>query len=108
MSKKSFILILFTLIIEVLLTLLISQFIHVRFIEIVFFVALTLFVCALFFSSSGGALANYNQAQLAAHTGIQTAYLPSRLKKNPILIGTTIYFIIAIILFILLLNHVFN
>lgn len=105
--KKSFFYIVLTVLIEVGLSIGISMYFKTALIPVMFFIGLLFIAIVMFFTSSGGALSNYNNAVAQAQTGIpinDRSPEELKLKGSPALWGAGIYFLISLGLFVLYLN----
>ncbi|MBQ0138757.1 MAG: hypothetical protein KBT36_05630 [Kurthia sp.] len=96
----------FTILIEVGISLGISFYFNTALVPVAFFIGLLSIGIILYFKSSGGILTNYNNAAAQAQTGIPAKHTQHdiKLKGSPALWGTAVYFLVSLILFVLYLN----
>lgn len=83
-----------------------NLYFNTSFISIMFFVGLAFLAVALLFTSRGGVLTNFNNSTARGQTGLSMPYEKFQTTINPFLISSSIYFIIGLLLFILLLNGI--
>ncbi|AQU77098.1 hypothetical protein [Priestia megaterium] len=105
MKNNAFIAVL-TLIIESVITFLISWKLSIRFIEIMFFVGVFCSVCLSWFTSNGSTISRFIDAQNSARTGIVQEREDFRFRNGPAFKASLLYLFVGLIFFILLITDV--
>lgn len=106
--KKSFIYIVLTILVEVGLSFAVSSYFNTALIPVMFFIGLLSIALVMYFTSSGSVLSNYTDSITQAQTGIaiKSPREDIKLKGSPALWGTSFYFVISIVLFVLYLQGI--
>jgi hypothetical protein len=104
--KKKLIVALVTLIIETVLTHLISIKLSIRFIEIMFFVGVACSFIIFWFSSSGGTITNIINSQISALTLYIQEREEFRFRKGPAFYASLLFLFIGLIFFVLLVSGI--
>ncbi|OCA90386.1 hypothetical protein A8F94_00365 [Bacillus sp. FJAT-27225] len=103
---KNPIIVLLTLAVETAITYFAATKFSVRFIELMFFAGLLFSVVTFYFSSSGGKISELHSSQISGQTGLIQKKEPFVFKKGPIFIGSALFLLVGLILFILLISGV--
>ncbi|WP_445487362.1 hypothetical protein [Niallia sp. 03133] len=104
--KKSIVLPIITILLEVIATYAVAQVFSVRFIEVMFFVGLLFTVVICTFSSKGGSFTRFMDSSVSAQTGYILESEPFFHKFNKPLLVSIIYTIIGLVFFILLIKQI--
>lgn len=104
--KKTVVIVILTLIIESILTLLVSWKLSIRFIELMFFIGLFCSVCLAWFTSNGSTISRFIDAQNSARTGIVQQREEFRFRKGPAFKASLLFLFVGLIFFILLITNV--
>jgi len=104
--KKSILISISTLVIETVITLLISWKLSIRFIELMFFIGIACSFFIFWFTSKGGAVSQYIDSQNSALTGIVQERDPLRFRIGPAFKVSLLFLLIGLIFFILLVTNI--
>ncbi|PWW28471.1 hypothetical protein DFO73_106287 [Cytobacillus oceanisediminis] len=104
--KRNLIIMLITLLAESVITLFISRALSIRFIEIMFFAGVVFTALSVWFSGSGGTVTRFIDITTSARTGLLTKREEFHFRPNYVVLGSAIFLLIGLVLFILLLTNV--
>ncbi|WP_232233692.1 hypothetical protein [Bacillus sp. J33] len=106
MMKRNLTLLLVALLVETLVTLLISSALSIRFIEIMFFAGVAFTALTVWFSGSGGMVTKFIDSTLSARTGLLTEREEFRFRPNFVVLASAIFLLIGLVFFVLLVTNV--
>ncbi|MGJ7921750.1 hypothetical protein [Neobacillus sp. LXY-4] len=104
--KKSIIIFLISLIVEVAITYFVAEKFSIRFIEIMFLGGVIFSVITFWFSSSGGTFSKYSESEASAMTGIIQKRTEPVFRNGPIFMASLTFMLIGLVIFILLIARV--
>jgi len=105
-KRKNLIIMMITLIVEVIITYYIASFFSVRLIEVMFFTGILFAGGIYYFSSSGGAMSRFFNAQVSGQMGFIQQSERFTVKVGPVFWASFIFLLVGLVLFILLITGV--